>query len=190
MNKVINIDVDLCVVNPVFGREGYDWFSYLRRECIDMDVRFYDDLENGRVNYDLGSYFTLPDGICAFDFWRDKDMYQNFQPLYGAKKYIDKLSKDNIIIFTSYCKANHYKSKYLFLKEYFPYLEGFYATKNKRFVRSDIFIDDRNNFINQQYDDVICIKYNTPYTQDEPLTREVKVCDNWKEIYEYIRSKD
>lgn len=64
---------------------------------------------------------------------------------------------------------------------------GFYATKNKAGLKLDVIIDDRNEFLNQFGDDVLKIKFWTPYDQSEELKVSIDLeTSDWSHIQDFI----
>lgn len=191
MRKIIAVDIDLTVCNNAIGQQGMDWWSWMAARSLSIDTKFYDDLDNNCVKYDMCKYFTFKQGVDPYDYWRQTKLYSGMEPIKDSVRCLELLSEDYDIIFVTHSKAGHYQNKCDWVDQHFSFNKGIYATRSaKGYIRCDYFIDDRNKNLNAQISSINAIKYNTPYTQDEPLTRDVKVCDNWKEIYEYIRSKD
>lgn len=185
---IIAVDCDLTVVNT-----GLAWLKWLNSVSAGNQYSQYDLLERSvEMNYNLSSYFpSLKHGVEAMDFWRNKYLYQPLTPL---KDCVDVLMKyknlGNQIVFVSAITGQHGSSKYDFLKENFPFLDGVVFTKEKWTVGCDVLIDDRNAFLNQMPSNVKKIKLHTPYTQDAPETKGVWVADTWLGIDKMLGELD
>lgn len=166
----IAIDVDITTVET--DKAWLHWLNTYSGKNLTLKDCNYD--------YNLGKYF--PELDDPFDFWRDKRLYDGIVPRLDAFKIINELNKVHEIIFVSAVKGDHHKSKYNMLKTYFPEMDGFIATKEKQFVRCDMLIDDRNNFINAMPVNVITIKLNTPYTQEEELVKGTLTVESWAQL--------
>ena len=185
-NPVIAVDVDLSVVDS-----GQVWFNYLEENCIDKDPYIEMFNEEGLMSYNLSKHYTMPKGLSAFDFWKKEDLYDNLTCYESAKILLAHLYKKGWeIVWVSWCFdcGQHAESKANMLRREFPFISQedfhFCQTKSKGiFSKSfNYFIDDRNTFLNSMDESVVCFKINTPYTQDEGLTREVITVDSWDEI--------
>ena len=176
MNLKLNIvcDVDLCVV-----RTDHAWNDYLAEHSMTPKLNLED--ESCR-HYDLSKHY--PSAKKSYDFWNQEDLYSNLKPIEGSVEGLQAFSERGYnILFASYCKKGHFGSKYDWLKEHFPFMNGFYATKEKHHIKANVFIDDRNEMLNRRYEeDPLCIliKMKTNYTQNEELTAKgVTVADRW-----------
>ena len=58
-------------------------------------------------------------------------------------------------------------------------MSGYLATKEKYFVRQDIFIDDRNDHLNRAPEGTMRIKVHTPYSQFDTLHPETNLLYKW-----------
>ena len=65
---------------------------------------------------------------------------------------------------------------------------GYVATKEKKFIKCDVIVDDRNDFLNQvDNSKVELIKFKTPFEQHETLKHSVLTETNdWFKIKELI----
>jgi 5'(3')-deoxyribonucleotidase len=182
--KIILVDVDLTVVNPV-----PNWWHWM--ECITETKKDFPE----HPNYNLTSYFKDEldaVGKDGMDYWRHENIYDTLQPIDGSVESL-KLLHDECglrIVFASHIKRNHYKSKYQFLKRYFPFMEGFLGTKEKYLIRCDYMVDDRIKFINTMPEHVMKVRYITPYTQCEELksTKFYSEAGDWKAIENIIKA--
>jgi 5'(3')-deoxyribonucleotidase len=187
---IIAVDVDLTVADSDISH--WDW---LQRQCLSFDTEMpaVDD-----ISYDLGSYFDLPSRVDSMSFWREESLYDEspqfgFRPIMPIKGSIDALrilsNGGWEIVFVSHVKGNHHKSKVEWLKRHFPFMSGFVATKEKKYVDCDILIDDRNlhlNSSNAQHK----IRFETHYDQDIKLNQShlSLITDDWfKILYEISR---
>lgn len=163
---IVACDVDLTVVDT-----GYAWYKWL------------EDMTKAGFSYEWVSQwydFSIPYSVawknkgCSgspFDFWRAKSVYDNLKPIEGCVDALEMLNKKGYkIVFVSAIKGDHHKSKHSFLKQYFPFMDGFVATKEKWAVNADIIIDDRHKFINMFTNpDTMRIIKDTKHEQDENL---------------------
>lgn len=194
MSKLnICIDVDLTFVDS-----GTPWIYWLQDiyQC-NPDYANTPKSPCGKAHYNLSKYFPKPGPyqIDPYDFWEDPHLYDKLVPIAGAVDAVKAWAEaGHNILFVSHCKNGHFSSKVRMLKRECPFLDldgnnnhGFYATKNKSGVKSDIFIDDRNNFLNQLDKQVVKIRFDTPYTQDEELKVSLDYESNyWPDIQNFV----
>ena len=187
------IDVDFTVVDTDLALIKYLQTEYTKR--YGHPKHFIVEEEN--MEYNLGKYFPELGQKFFLDFWSQSDLYDNLVPKTYCKEVLQKLhdTGDYNIMFASYCKKGHFGSKYDFLKKHFPYMRAFFATKEKEFLKADIFIDDRHDMLNARIkEDPWCtrIKMNTPYNQLDKKGNHIELIEqgfmhtvnNWKEIGE------
>lgn len=192
----ILVDVDLTFVDS--GWPWLDWMTDVYQCDADTDAMHNDRTSTGFYNYNLSKYFPnrCKEAIPPYEFWEDPHLYDKLTPLPGAVDAIRRLHEaGHPIRFVSYCKKGHFSSKVRFLKRHCPFLDldngtdgsGFYATKVKAGVAGGVIIDDRNQFLNQFPDDVIKIKFDTPFSQDvEPSTNYDFVSKDWYGIANWL----
>lgn len=194
--STIICDVDSTILDPIFGVNG--WYMFLQRNTnapySSEEIQAEIDKNNGVVNYNLGEYF--PDLLRGevFSFWQDSNLYQKIKPYEDAVEVLTKLGQKHKIIFVSYCKQFHQKSKYQMLHDTFKVNlpDGnfaFLATREKWAVSGDVVIDDRHEFLNQFADreDCLKIKFDTPYSQCEELKISLDLCtDDWYSIGQFL----
>lgn len=192
----ILVDVDLTFVDS--GWPWRDWMESVYQCEADNDAMNKDLYEKGLYDYNLSKYFPnrCKDAIEPYEFWEDPHLYDKMTPMPGAVDALRRLHKaGHPIRFVSYCKKGHFSSKVRFLKRHCPFLDldngtdgsGFYATKVKAGVSGGVIIDDRHQFLNQFADDVIKIKFDTPFSQDvEPRVQYDFVSANWTLIADFI----
>ncbi len=181
MVKVCVCDVDLTVVDS--ASYWYDWLEYRTKAGLSKEEVF--------KNYDLSSAYTdiwLRKGLqgTPMDFWRGEHTYDDMTPLegsVGALRGIKEAGYD--IVFVSALKGHHHRSKYNFLEKHFPFMDGFLGTQEKKYVKADIIIDDRNRFLNMFPDhNILKIKKQTPHDQDCELAVGCLYFNNWHELKE------
>lgn len=185
MNKIVAVDVDLTVVDT-----AVEWWKWL--EDVTGAGLPYEEVSK---HYD----FTIPYSQiwkdkeisgCALDFWRQRHLYGNLKPVEGSVDALRTLKQMGYdIVFVSTIKGDHSKSKYYFLEEHFPFLDGVILTKEKGYVKADIVIDDRNKCLNMFPDsNVIKVKVDTPFSQDEQLIVPVAhTLKNWHSFIDWVK---
>ncbi|UYL84910.1 hypothetical protein pEaSNUABM56_00209 [Erwinia phage pEa_SNUABM_56] len=190
----IGIDVDLTWVDS-----GSAWLAWLEKAYgIKVDWDLPPKLPDGALHYNLTKYFPPPGPhqLSGMAFWEETHLYDTLLPREGAVDALEALVKaGHFAHFISMCKKGHFSSKVRNIERHtahFMDLEphnghGFYATKNKGMLKVDVIIDDRNSFLNQFGGDVIKIKFDTPYSQDEGLigTPDLVTAD-WTVIKDFI----
>lgn len=186
MRKVAAIDCDQTVVDT-----AYPWYEWL--ELMTSAGFHYADVSKHYNFADVYSEIWRDKGVSGhpYDFWRSKSVYDDLQPLPGSVEALTALKDRGYdIVFVSTIKGDHHKSKYSFLKEHFPFMGGFIATKEKGYVNAHLVIDDRNSCLNQFGEDVIKIKKITPFDQDTPLTGDGVFASfsDWRSLETYIKN--
>ena len=180
MNKICCVDVDLTVVD--IGESWLNWLNHMSGLSLTM--------EDCIPNYGFGDYFTdaLKNvSMSPYDYFRQEGLYDTLEPIKGSVEALRRLKEHGWdIVFVSHIKGNHHKSKYNFLKRYFPFMEGFLATQEKHYVKHDMLIDDRNKSLNAADENAILVKMHTPYDQCQLLEREVWSLENWGEFEQFI----
>lgn len=191
-------DVDCTLLDPIFQEHG--WYWYLQRNSnapySEDEFRKEIDKTNGVIEYDIGKYFPDIPRNESFAFWQDANLYQKLKPYEDAVEVLTKLGQKHKIIFVSYCKQFHQKSKYQMLHDTFKVNLpkghfAFLATREKWAVSGDVIIDDRHEFLNQFKDrkDCLKVKFDTPYTQCEDLKVSLDFNSNsWEDIGSFIES--
>lgn len=189
-------DVDSTILDPIFGVNG--WYMFLQRNTnapySNEEIQAEIDKNNGIVSYNLGDYFPDLSRDEVFSFWQDSNLYQKIKPYKDAVEVLTKLGQKHKIIFVSYCKQFHQKSKYQMLHDTFKVNLpednfAFLATREKWAVGGDVVIDDRHEFLNQFADrkDCLKIKHNTLFSQDYSLEFIPDLCtSDWFEIGNFI----
>ena len=192
--KTIGVDVDgvmLDISDP--------WMRYLKRRYPFKGVNQWNsDVENGCIDYNLGNYFNIPPTENSLKFFKYEKLYDKLSCYESARIVLQKLYEEGWnIIFISYCAdcGSHAKSKAQMLQRECNFIAPedfhFVQTKSKGVFAGVLtaFIDDRNSFINQLLDsehEVLCIKKDTPYKQDEELLHSVPVVQDWYDVYEIL----
>ncbi len=179
----IDCDLTLCAIDDLWVK----WLQTITQ--THNSTKLHTALVyTGKLKYNLASYWQeeLDElGIDGLDFFRGTSIYDFAEPVAGAVDVVAKLKKLGYeIVVISALKGHHHKSKYNWVQRNF-YVDGFIATKEKQYIPCDIFIDDRNNFLNIA-NATHKIKLNTVYEQDVPLTTEAITCNNWAEVYNQI----
>lgn len=189
-------DVDCTLLDPIFQEHG--WYWYLQRNSnapySEDEFRKEIDKTNGVIEYDIGKYFPDIPRNESFAFWQDANLYQKLKPYEDAVEVLIKLGQKHKIIFVSYCKQFHQKSKYQMLHDTFKVNlpEGhfaFLATREKWAVSGDVIIDDRHEFLNQFKDrkDYLKVKFYTPFSQCEDLKVSLDFnSNNWYHIGNFL----
>ena len=156
---IIGVDVDLTVCPSDIG-----WLDWLVQRSKREDTLPYSVYGNKR-HYDLSKYF--PSEQDPFEYWRSLE-YSQFQPLKGSVEKLEQLSTYFDIVFISAIKGKHNKEKYYWLREHFPFLKGYMATKEKFLMNNSVcaMIDDRLDNL-QGFDQHKRVFYKTPYSQNE-----------------------
>ncbi|CAH9014520.1 putative 5' nucleotidase [Vibrio phage 501E54-1] len=181
---IIAVDVDLTIT-----ASDVEWKNWLLHHCEFTGIdAFMEDLDKDAVEYKLSEYFYCGD-LNPFEFWKLPDLYDGMFCDEMSKVVLKHLyDKGWEIIFLSWCygKGEHMESKHKMLRREYNFIVDtdfhFMTTKSKNLAKCDYIVDDRNSFINQMDEEVQCFKINTPYTQDEELTRDCIVVDSWSEI--------
>ncbi len=190
IKKTIGVDVD-CTITDIC----YKWVDFCctspNYSNFDED-RYYKDVENENVDYNITNYFDMVDGGDFLEFWKDPNLYNDVECYQEAVDTIKALYYTGWkVIFISYCNecGSHAQSKADMLRRCFGFIHPdhfhFVQTKSKGVLRESLgaFADDRCLFINQMKGDVLCFKVKTPYTQDEEILYDnVVEVDGWKDI--------
>lgn len=178
----IDCDLTLCAIDEL-------WIKWLI-SMTGVDRTPSDYGYWNRVAYDISKYWEEDLdklGIDGLDFFRGTNIYDFAEPMPSSKHAVKALKGLGYeIVVISALKGNHHKSKYNWVKRNFD-IDGFVGTKEKQYIPCDIFIDDRNRFLNMSKA-THKIKLDTPYTQCEPIKDDnTVVCKDWLSIYEYIK---
>jgi 5'(3')-deoxyribonucleotidase len=181
--KVCAVDVDLTVVDS--ASYWYDWLEYRTKAGLAKEEVYR--------NYDLSIPYTsiwLANGLqgSPMDFWRGEHTYDDMTPLEGSVEALKTIKDAGYdIVFVSALKGHHHRSKYNFLEKHFPFMDGFLGTQEKKYVKADIIIDDRNRFLNMfNGGDVLRLKKTTIHSQDEELRGGCLHFTDWSILHEYI----
>lgn len=118
--------------------------------------------EDGLLPYNLSEMFPLVRE--PMQYWRELD-YNQFKPMDGSVEALRSLSQYFDIFFISSIKGNHTKSKYYWLKEHYPFMTGYVATKEKYVCDVVAMVDDRLSIL-KKFDYDQRIHFETNYTQD------------------------
>lgn len=187
MRKVLAVDVDITLVDTDIA-----WMRWLDK-LTGRDLAYTYGVDN--LPYDVSKLYEpyLMNKTDAMDFWRQEDLYDSMLPQHGSVESLKLLSKWGWdILFVSQIKGNHSKSKFYFLKKYFPFMAGAIWTKEKHYVRCDAIIDDRNKVLQKMPENVKCLKYWSRYDQEVDLTRPHSYFPGWhspEEIQEVLEGE-
>lgn len=167
--RIIGVDVDLTVCPSDVG-----WSNWLQERT--NGPKHYKEYLKGKP-YNLAELYV--DVEDPFEYWRSLE-YPQFQPLKGSVEKLEKLSTYFDIVFISAIKGKHNKEKYYWLKEHFPFLKGYIATKEKFLMNNSVcaMIDDRLDNL-QGFDQHKRVFYKTPYSQNETCGVGY-VIDDWE----------
>lgn len=132
---IIGVDVDDTYVDM-----RSLWWRYL-------EGRFHRNCTRN-IPYNISGYFILPEGVDGLEFWRDHNLYAGLTPMAGAVECLTELSnRGNEIVFVTKPKGLHHKSKYYFLENTLPCMDGAIMTHEKYYARVDVMIDDNLNVL-------------------------------------------
>jgi len=161
MKRLLGVDVDLVIYPTDKG-----WWKYLYdKSVVESDTFPYFDMCTATepYPYNLGEYYNHhPE---CYDYWRELD-YSNLEAHTSCIEKLEHLSEYFDIVFISSIKGNHTKSKYYKLKQDFPFMKGYMATKEKFLMNNSVvaMIDDRKDIL-EKFDLEKRVLYSTPYTQ-------------------------
>lgn len=190
----IIVDVDLTFVDS-----AAPWMQWLE-DVYGVAPDWTKGPGNGQVSYNLSEYFPAPKvhQIDPFEFWEDPYLYDKLVPRPGAVAALERMkAAGHPIRFGSFCKNGHFSSKARMLKRYTSHFldldkgttgDGFYATKVKSGIAGGVIIDDRHAFLNQFGSDVLKIKFDTVFTQDEGIVEGGYdlTSEDWNEIADFV----
>lgn len=191
MRKIIAVDIDQTVTDLTLD----SWHWIFRKMGIfpepyphHLSVINYD---LSKEVIDLGYELITPSGdkISYAEFWKQHDLYDEAEPLPGSVEALEYLkSKGCDIAFVSHVEGSHSKSKYEFIKRYFP-VDAYYPTREKWGVRAWMAIEDRNKYLSH-FAEVVpperLFKIETKFTQDAPEPPCTKVKD-WYEFMDKVK---
>src|SRR3972149_766337 len=137
MKRLIGVDCDLTVCPSDTG-----WARWL----VEQSSTCYYDKWADEINYNMAVHF--PDIEDPYKYWRELD-YSQFTPIKSSVEKLQVLSEYFDIVFISANKGTHTKSKYYWLKEHFPFMKGYMATKEKFLMNNSVvaMIDDRKDIL-------------------------------------------
>lgn len=168
---LLGIDVDLTVCPSDEG-----WLTWLL-EKSGRDNVLPDSVYGNKRHYNLSQYFPRIEN--PFEYWRTLD-YTQFEPLAGSIDKLKELSEFFNIVFISVGKGTHGKSKYYWLKQHFPFMAGYIATKEKWLMNNSLvaMTDDRLENL-EGFDQEKRILFSTPYRQtiDIPVSSVIQDWD-------------
>jgi 5'(3')-deoxyribonucleotidase len=168
---ILGIDIDAVLVDSL-----KKWDRYLMSIAGVEESR----LPLGEISYNFAIYY--PEVEDCLEFWRLEDLYDDMVPIDGSVNALNKLDSLFDIVYITAIKGNHHKSKFEFIRRYFPTGKGFIATKEKHLVNVDIMIDDRASNLLKFENDVYTILFNSPYIQG--VSHSFIPCNGWEEAYD------
>lgn len=156
--KVIGIDVDLTVVDPI--PKWIDWYQQQTGHYL------LDDLKDREFSLEK----LMTNHHDPVLFWKKHDLYDDLLPIPGSVEGITELCNSGFsIVFISHAYPEHYHSKHLFLKRNFKIPFGFISTGDKGYIRPDVMLDDYEFYLDQvksMNDECLCIKMKTSLNSD------------------------
>lgn len=138
--KIIGVDVDLTVVDVVYGENGWlKWYHDLTGHNLEQEI--------STDNNDIERYMKAHDDPMAF--WRKHDLYDKHSVYPDAVDVLTDLYINHgvKIVFVSACYPEHETSKRMLIRRSFPFEHGFVSTRDKGFVKMDYFIDDYKKYL-------------------------------------------
>lgn len=176
---IIGVDVDLTVV-----ASDIPWFDWCNSKCNHKLDREKLIAEHGSIPYDFRTIFNFDQPTDALAFWNDENIYDELDPLPGVIECLHNLSRyGHEIVFVSKLMGNHFESKKRFLERFFPFMDGFIGTDQKKFARVDMLIDDRVDHLNRvQAAGITPVQYMTPYLQDEEPAKDMAFIRSWNDL--------
>lgn len=192
---IIGTDVDLTIF-----RTDRMWLAWLEK-MFGKKVLPLQNIDYNFDNYYLEEHEETDNAFTKDWFFNREDLYTK-RRLYIMKDAVEvcnrlKARGHRVYAITDSSRVNLI-SKFVMCKSVFL-MDKVFRRSNKASVDVDIFIDDRNKYLNQFKDkkDTILIKVVTPYTQDEELLPEVaerviEVEGNgaWYDIYRIILQEE
>lgn len=155
MSRILCVDCDLTVCPSDIG-----WDNWLHDQSELHEIAGYGSQDEVRP-YNLAECYPYVEDPLAY--WRDLD-YNQFNPLKGSVEKLEALSNYFEIVFVSAIKGNHTKTKYYWLKQYFPFMSAYVATKEKWVLNQNktiALIDDRlDNLEGFDYNKRVLFKTN------------------------------
>jgi 5'(3')-deoxyribonucleotidase len=184
--KVLVIDIDCTLVDT-----GASWNSWIAEQ---LQVEEKPIVEG--CPYDLRDLYAedLAERSCVdrdalMMYWSIPTLYSELEPFSGAVRALEEVAREGIhIVFASHTKKGHFSSKVKWCKEWFPFVRfgdngGFAALQEKHYLKADWVIDDRNAVLNKFPEEVVRIRIDTPYTQDEPEWLTTRRLTGWEDGY-------
>lgn len=174
---ILGVDVDLTFVDT-----GKAWYEHLR-SLSGLSVPPFEEVELP-LDYDLTKVFHDIDFQRSLDYWRGEQVYDELEPFPNAVETLRRLKEEKgyEIVFVSTIKGNHHKSKFNMVKKFCPFLDGFIATKEKKYAGVHAMIDDRLDVLERMSKNRICVQFASRYTQKTDFKPHY-VANDWKEVY-------
>ena len=183
MTKILVVDVDQTVVASI--DTWNNWISdYLRVPVKTIEPNCPYDLREMYME-ELSERPAYYHGDLL-KFWHGHYTYDLLKPVAGSVEALEGAYRGGWeIVFASHVSGNHHESKLKFLRTYFPFMSAFLATEDKRYVRCEVIIDDRQDILNTMPWGVTRIRRETPYSQDaaaEEGSTYTEVMSDWSEL--------
>lgn len=175
-NIVIGVDVDGVVANL-----HTEWFRKYNED-------FNDNLTIDKItNWDTHKFVKPECGLNIYEYLLLPDLYDNVEPIDGAKFYTDKLKNDDdvrlVYITTTPIETPGVKFKWLvkhgFLKE--DEKDNYIEATDKSVIACNILVDDKYENVLNAFEDGILFAY--PHNDGHKYSPRVS---SWEEIYDYI----
>ena len=148
--KTIVVDVDLTLVDTL--TPWVEWWEFMTDSKFDWD----NINKDYSINDQLKTKMTREEYM---EYWRKADLYDDLEPLPGAKETLKWYSAMGCeIYFVSKCEQGHVKSKQRFLDKHFPFHDGLINTKYKHMIEADIYFEDHVPYIKE-------IRKHRPHSQ-------------------------
>lgn len=181
----IGVDIDLTIVDT-----GNGWRSWLEKHFPQIK-----EIPEHNISYNLGEYFgKSKTGLTHFEYWDNNHLYDDLEFIHGVEESLRSIKEcGHNLYFTSHTRPGHFKSKFRMLNRLgfvdFSKGDAFFATQEKGALSGciSVMVDDRNKFLNQFSGDVIKIRYDTPYSQDQDKRVVYDLCSgSWTSIADFI----
>lgn len=181
--ETIVVDVDNVVVST--GDLFVEYLLCDSRFCeactrIDVEPFTYATTHYDPLN-ELGLSNTVKKEL--FGWWGRKGLYDELNPMEDSRDILETLSAFYNIVFASHVEGEHGKSKVGFLKKYFPFMNGYAATRQKNIIRSSYNIDDRVIHLNNLGEETIPLLFETSWDNPDHELQTVR----WDNILNVIK---
>lgn len=178
MANILVCDVDGVVVDV-----SYHWYEHIMSLHDDPQAaRLEFPFKDVSLEYDYSKFSPHWRTKEALDFWKSPDLYDDAPPLEAAVDVLREVVASGIqLVFCSHVEGHHAKSKFFFLKDYFPFMHGFVATREKNFVRASGVVDDLTKHLLSFPDTTHKFLYSRPHNSGE-VHSDVKIISSWSDM--------